>query len=120
MKKLIPLLAIPLFWMGIALIGQTRPRNTIADYENDIRNFRIVQRLTIVNVRTNTVIFRVEGTFRIEPDPNGLKIIGKNMVTNDWYLNRIALPEGVTWITEQLINYKVPNGYNVVYDTLTK
>lgn len=65
-------------------------------------NFNVARQLTVINQRTDTVLFQMSGNFSIEKESDGdLAVIGEND-DGRYYKHFVYLSSEVTYIVEDL------------------
>ena len=70
-------------------------------------NFNVYRQLTVVNQRTDTVLFQMRGNFSVEKEADGdLAVIGEDE-TGQYYKHFIYLSSEISYVVEQLDNNSV-------------
>lgn len=65
-------------------------------------NFNVARKLSVINVRTDTVLFQITGNFSIEKESDGdLAVIGEN-ANGTYYKHFVCLADEITYIVEDL------------------
>lgn len=70
-------------------------------------NFNVARKLTVINTRTDTILFQMTGNFSIEKEADGdLAVIGEND-NGTYYKHFVYLTRDISYITEDLGKTKV-------------
>ena len=64
-------------------------------------NFNVTRKLTVINQRTDTMLFRMIGNFSVKQSSGDLDIIGENE-DGTYYKHFIYLSDEITYIVEDL------------------
>ena len=103
MKKVFALILVVLL-IGTVFIGcEERQANTVSyNLSLEADNFNVARKLSVINVRTDTVLFQVTGNFSIDKESDGdLAVIGEN-ADGKYYKHFICLADEITYIVEDL------------------
>jgi outer membrane lipoprotein-sorting protein len=100
MKKLLTILLI--VTMSITLAGCTQADRVSSNLSQQADNFNVARKLTVINVRTDTVLFQMTGNFSIEKESDGdLAVIGEND-NGTYYKHFVCLADEITYVVEDL------------------
>jgi outer membrane lipoprotein-sorting protein len=100
MKKLLAILLI--VTMSITLAGCTQADRVSSNLSQQADNFNVARKLTVINVRTDTVLFQMTGNFSIEKESDGdLAVIGEND-NGTYYKHFVCLADEITYVVEDL------------------
>lgn len=70
-------------------------------------NFNVARKLTVINQRTDTMLFQMTGNFSIEKETDGdLAVIGENE-NGTYYKHFVYLSDEITYIVEDMGTTKV-------------
>jgi hypothetical protein len=65
-------------------------------------NFNVARKLTVINQRTDTILFQMTGNFSIQKEPDGdLAVVGENE-NGTYYKHFVWLSSEITYIVEDL------------------
>jgi len=98
-KKIVAILLISL----ILLSGCRRQSDTVSyNISLEADSFNIARKLTVINQRTDTILFQMTGNFSIDVDgDNDLNIIGENP-DGTYYKHFVRLSNEITYVVEDL------------------
>jgi outer membrane lipoprotein-sorting protein len=100
MKKLLAVLLI--VTMSFVLVGCTQADRVSNNLSQQADNFNVARKLTVINVRTDTVLFQMTGNFSIEKESDGdLAVIGEND-NGTYYKHFVCLADEITYVVEDL------------------
>ncbi|MDF2611456.1 MAG: hypothetical protein K0R92_2930 [Lachnospiraceae bacterium] len=101
MKKTMLLILVV---MMIGFTGCEERQSDVVSYNLSLEadNFNVARRLTVINQRTDTVLFQIQGNFSIEKESDGdLAVIGENQ-NGTYYKHFVCLSSEITYIVEDL------------------
>lgn len=104
MKKItfLFLILIIIFSLSIGLVGCTEADKVSQNISLQADNFNVYRQLTVVNQRTDTVIFQMRGNFSITKESDGdLAVIGEDD-NGQYYKHFIFLSSEISYVVEQL------------------
>jgi hypothetical protein len=87
----------------VLLIGCQRQSEKVS-YNLSLQadNFNVARKLTVINQRTDTILFQMKGNFSIEKESDGdLAVIGENE-NGTFYKHFVCLSSEITYIIEDL------------------
>lgn len=100
MKKYTILVFIVL--LLILLVGCNQASKVSRNLSQEADNFNVARKLTVINVRTDTILFQITGNFSIEKESDGdLAVIGEND-NGTYYKHFVCLADEITYIVEDL------------------
>ena len=80
----------------------TQAENVSYNLSQEADNFNIRRKITVINLRTDTMLYTMEGNFSIDrSNSNAIDIIGENP-GKTYYKHFIRLPDEVTYIVEDM------------------
>lgn len=87
----------------ILLTGCQRQANRVSyNLSLEADNFNVARKLTVINQRTDTILFQMTGNFSIEKEADGdLAVIGENE-NGTYYKHFIYLSSEISYIVEDL------------------
>ena len=98
MKKTLVILVLVL----VLLTGCTQANRVSANLSQQADNFNVARKLTVINVRTDNILFQITGNFSIEKEADGdLAVIGEND-NGTYYKHFICLADEITYVVEDL------------------
>ena len=101
MKKLSILLALTL--MLILTLTACSPAFTAThNIKTEAENFSLYRRITAINLRSDKVLFEIEGFFNYENEVDGDLSIVMHAGDNQYVRHVVRMTEGTTFIVEQL------------------
>ena len=111
MKKALLALAVVTIVIGLAGCEQRQANMVSRNLSLEADNFNVARKLSVINVRTDTVLFQITGNFSIDKESDGdLAVIGEN-ANGTYYKHFICLADEITYIVEDLGTTGV-NKYN--------
>lgn len=100
MKKVIVLIVI--LSMVLAMAGCREANRVSYNLSQEADNFNVARKLTVINQRTDTILFQMTGNFSINKETDGdLAVIGEND-NGTYYKHFVYLSSEVTYIVEDL------------------
>ena len=102
MKKILVLCLLLL--SVIFLIGCDQSQNVNNNLRTAEGNFNVYRRVTVVNLRSDKVLFEVEGYLAIDIDRDGDLNITIRISASEYKLHYIGLAPELTYFSEQLEN----------------
>lgn len=69
---------------------------------NEADNFNIQRRLTVFNIRTDTVLFQMEGTFALDTSERNELEVTVQTGKNEFKRHFVSLPEEVAYVMEDI------------------
>jgi outer membrane lipoprotein-sorting protein len=100
MKKIFAILLI--VTMIFTLVGCTEADRVSSNLSQQADSFNVARKLTVINVRTDSILFQMTGNFSIEKESDGdLAVIGEND-NGTYYKHFICLAEEITYVVEDL------------------
>jgi outer membrane lipoprotein-sorting protein len=86
----------------IVLIGCTQADRVSSNLSKEADSFNVARKLTVINVRTDSILFQMTGNFSIEKESDGdLAVIGEND-DGTYYKHFVCLAEEITYVVEDL------------------
>jgi outer membrane lipoprotein-sorting protein len=104
MKKRNSIILLLLLIVVVALLAVacTQADRVSSNLSQEADNFNVARQLTVINVRTDNVLFQMTGNFSIENDSDGdLNVIGENP-NGTYYKHFVRMAPEVTYIVEDL------------------
>jgi hypothetical protein len=102
MKKALLALAVLTIVIGLAGCEQRQANMVSRNLSLEADNFNVARKLSVINVRTDTVLFQITGNFSIDKESDGdLAVIGEN-ANGTYYKHFICLADEITYIVEDL------------------
>lgn len=102
--------AIAVFFMVLALVGCTDAEEISASISDSADNFEVQRRITVINTRTDTVIWQLTGVFSMQHSGGGFDIIVK--LTDDEYEKHyFILNDWTTYLVEDVTSEHLPSDY---------
>lgn len=104
MKKRIFKAAIILTIM-MFLLGCTQAENVTEQLKNDADEFKITRRITVINLRTDSVLYEIEGRISYEVEEDGDFSIVAQVGEDTFKRDAVGVGQagnGVTYIVEQV------------------
>lgn len=88
--------------MAIVFIGCARTDRVSRNLSQQADSFNVARKLTVINVRTDSVLFQLTGNFSVEKESDGdLAIIGEDN-NGKYYKHFICLADEITYVVEDL------------------
>ena len=101
MKKVMVLI-LTVIIMAIVFTGCTQADRVSRNLSQQADSFNVARKLTVINVRTDSVLFQITGNFSIEKESDGdLAIIGEDN-NGKYYKHFICLADEITYVVEDL------------------
>lgn len=101
MKKFIAILLIAIMLI-FAVAGCTEAEKVSHNISLEADNFNIYRQLTVINQRTDTVIFQMRGNFSITKEADGdLAVTGEDE-NGLYYKHFVFLSSEISYVVEQL------------------
>jgi hypothetical protein len=102
MKK-IKFVLFVIFTLVVVMTGCDRQATRVSyNLSVEADNFNVARKLTVINQRTDTVLFQMVGNFSIEKEADGdLAVIGEN-TDGTYYKHFVCLSSEITYIVEDL------------------
>ncbi len=104
MRKIVAIFMITLLIVCfIVFIGCER-QSDIVSYNLSLEadNFNVARKLTVINQRTDTILFQITGNFSIEKEMDGdLAVIGENS-NGTYYKHFVYLSSEISYVVEDL------------------
>lgn len=86
----------------LAFVGCTQSSKVSHNLSKQADNFNVTRMLTVVNTRTDTIIFQMTGNFSIEKASDGdLEITGEND-NGEYYKHFVNLSRDITYVVEDI------------------
>lgn len=102
MKKIIAMTMV-VFMIALIVSGCSEADKVSSNLSLEADNFNVYRQLTVIDTRTDTVMFQMRGNFSIEKEADGdLAVIGEDE-NGQYYKHFVCLSRDVTYIVEQLI-----------------
>lgn len=106
MKKISAVLVMVAMLMAM-LVGCSEADKVSNNLSLEADNFNVARQITVVNCRTDTVIFQMRGNFSINVDSDGdLNVIGEND-NGRYYKHFVRLSRDISYVVEDLGTTKV-------------
>ena len=101
MKKIIVL--IPIILLFVLVVAACTPATTAThNVKYDADNFKLYRRITAINLRTDNVLFEIEGFFSYENEMDGDLSIIMEVGDNEYKRHAVRMTEGTSYVVEQL------------------
>ena len=101
LRKTSVMIAMVLLALSL-LVGCTQADRVSHNLSQEADNFNVLRRLTVINQRTDTILFQMTGNFSIEKEDDGeLAVIGEND-DGTYYKHFVYLSSEVTYVVEDL------------------
>lgn len=101
MKKVMVLI-LTVIIMAIVFTGCTEADRVSRNLSQQADSFNVARKLTVINVRTDSVLFQITGNFSVEKEHDGdLAIIGEDD-NGKYYKHFICLSDEITYVVEDL------------------
>ena len=101
MKKVMVLI-LTVIIMAIVFTGCTQADRVSRNLSQQADSFNVARKLTVINVRTDSVLFQLTGNFSVEKESDGdLAIIGEDN-NGKYYKHFICLADEITYVVEDL------------------
>jgi hypothetical protein len=102
-KKKIVIILMAIVMMVSILSGCERQSDRVSyNLSLEADNFNVARKLTVINQRTDTILFQMTGNFSIEKESDGdLAVIGENE-NGTYYKHFVCLSSEITYIVEDL------------------
>ena len=101
-KNIIVTLLVILIVMALFTGCQRQSDRVSYNLSLEADNFNVARKLTVINQRTDTIVFQMTGNFSIEKESDGdLAVIGENENGN-YYKHFIYLSSEISYIVEDL------------------
>jgi len=100
-KYLFAIIAIVLMIM-VVIVGCRQADKVSRNLSLEADNFNVARKLTVINQRTDTILFQMTGNFSVQKEDDGdLAIIGENE-DGTYYKHFIYLSSEISYIVEDL------------------
>ena len=102
------ILILILSFLVLPLTGCERQSDRVSyNLSLEADNFNVYRQLTVVNQRTDTVLFQMRGNFSVEKETDGdLAVIGEDE-NGQYYKHFVYLSSEISYVVEQLDNNSV-------------
>jgi hypothetical protein len=102
LKKFMVVIVMVLMAMSL-MVGCNRQADKVSyNLSLEADNFNVARKLTVINQRTDTILFQMTGNFSITKESDGdLAVIGEND-NGKYYKHFVYLSSEVTYIVEDL------------------
>jgi outer membrane lipoprotein-sorting protein len=101
MKKALAIIFTVVIIM-MTLAGCTQADRVSKNLSKQADSFNVARKLTVINVRTDTILFQITGNFSVEKEDDGdLAVIGEND-DGTYYKHFVCLADEITYIVEDL------------------
>lgn len=101
MKKAL-LVILLIVTMGLVLAACTQADRVSHNLSQEADSFNVTRKLTVINQRTDTVLFQMTGNFSIEKESDGdLAVIGEND-NGTYYKHFVCLSSEISYVVEDL------------------
>ena len=101
-KKNIIVILMVIIVMTISLSGCRQASRVSRNLSLEADNFNVARKLTVINQRTDTILFQMTGNFSIEKEADGdLAVIGENE-NGTYYKHFVYLSSEISYIVEDL------------------
>jgi len=95
-------IALILIVMMVILVGCRQADKVSRNLSLEADNFNVARKLTVINQRTDTILFQMTGNFSIQKEDDGdLAVIGENE-DGTYYKHFIYLSSEISYIVEDL------------------
>ena len=103
MRKFLALiLAVLCLCLCFPLAGCRESNKVSYNLSLEADNFNVARKLTVINQRTDTILFQMEGNFSIEKEADGdLAVIGENN-NGTYYKHFVYLSSEISYVVEDL------------------
>lgn len=98
-KKVV--LTIMVIVLSVSLGGCRQANKVSRNLSLEADNFNVTRKLTVINQRTDTLLFQMIGNFSVKQSSGDLDIIGENE-DGTYYKHFIYLSDEITYIVEDL------------------
>ena len=101
MKKVIALISVIVI-IGMVMMGCTQADRVSQNLSQQADSFNVARKLTVINQRTDTILFQMTGNFSIEKESDGdLAVIGENE-NGTYYKHFVYLSSEISYVVEDL------------------
>jgi len=100
-KKMIVALLITLLVLTLSGCGARQSNRVSRNLSLEADSFNITRKLTVINQRTDTILFQATGNFSVLKSQGDLDIVGEND-DGTYYKHFIYLSDEITYIVEDL------------------
>lgn len=101
-KKLLAIAFATVLILVSMLVGCRQSDRVSHNLSLEADSFNVVRKLTVINQRTDTILFQMSGAFSITKESDGdLAIIGENE-NGTYYKHFVYLSDEITYIVEDL------------------
>ncbi|PYG84242.1 hypothetical protein LY28_03747 [Ruminiclostridium sufflavum DSM 19573] len=103
-KKKLQTVIITILISGMILAGCTERQSDVVSYNLSLEadNFNVARKLTVINQRTDTILFQMTGNFSIEKETDGdLAVIGEDD-DGRYYKHFVYLSSEISYIVEDI------------------
>lgn len=105
MKKRIFAVVVVIMMVMITLTGCSQADNATVQLKNDADEFRIVRKITVINLRTDTVLYEIEGRLSYTVEADGDFSIVAKVGEDTFKRDTVGVGQagnGITYIVEQI------------------
>lgn len=96
------ILVVLVMILGVLLLGCSRQADKVSyNLSQEADNFNITRKLSVINQRTDTLLFTMVGNFSVQQSSGDLDIIGENE-DGTYYKHFVYLSDEITYIVEDL------------------
>lgn len=88
--------------LGMAGCIDTKADRVRYNLSNEADNFNIQRRLTVFNIRTDTVLFQMEGTFALDTSERDELEVTVQTGKDEFKRHFISLPDEVAYVMEDI------------------
>lgn len=103
MKKRIFL--VVMFVVALMLVGCSQATNATMQLKNDADEFKVVRKITVINLRTDSILYEIEGRISYEVEADGDFSIVAKTGEDTFKRDTIGVGQagnGITYIVEQI------------------
>lgn len=101
-KAMILILAVVVMVIGFNGCEQRQANMVSYNLSLEADNFNVARKLTVINQRTDTILFQMTGNFSIEKESDGdLAVIGENE-DGTYYKHFVYLSSEISYVVEDL------------------
>ncbi len=101
-KKVIAVALAGALALGAAGCMDTKVNRVRYNQSNEADNFNIQRRLTVFNIRTDTVLFQMEGTFALGTSERDELEVTVQTGKNEFKRHFVSLPDEVAYVMEDI------------------
>lgn len=93
---------LALFILIVSLCGCTEADQVRHNLSQEADNFNIQRKLTVINIRTDTVLFEMEGTFALSTSSRGELEVTVETAPGEYKRHFVSLPDEVAYVMEDI------------------